>query len=266
MSKQILPVELAEIVSGLLVCPEVMGELDSLEKHRAFMRDIGEVVAQHCGGDINDVHLPMANPRDKLAGDAAKLMLSVSPGLCVPDNGGVWAWYDPQGWEGELNSEDREFVVTPDPACEDFLAQVRGKIVEATETFRVTLPIQDWRIAEDCREDMEEGDDAAYTLDMVIGQQTYLDIQPVGEAPGGCIQACLEIDCGVPTLHMGDVVFGDNLVNIRSVHDGLVLTPASTDAVWKDAPVDRYSYAVTINDKVIPQANARVLRDPHKDL
>ncbi len=53
MSKQILPHEIAEIVTGLLVKPELLGELDSPERHQAFMLDIGRVVAEHCGGDAN---------------------------------------------------------------------------------------------------------------------------------------------------------------------------------------------------------------------
>ncbi|BAS43780.1 hypothetical protein KOJKO3_p1.142 (plasmid) [Klebsiella oxytoca] len=41
MTKQILPNELAEIVTGLLIKPELLGELDSREAHQAFMLDIG---------------------------------------------------------------------------------------------------------------------------------------------------------------------------------------------------------------------------------
>ncbi|HIE4904615.1 TPA: hypothetical protein ACXNK4_005408 [Klebsiella pneumoniae] len=45
MTKQILPNELAEIVTGLLIKPELLGELDSREAHQAFMLDIGRVIA-----------------------------------------------------------------------------------------------------------------------------------------------------------------------------------------------------------------------------
>ena len=38
MTKQILPNELAEIVTGLLIKPELLGELDSREAHQSFMR------------------------------------------------------------------------------------------------------------------------------------------------------------------------------------------------------------------------------------
>ena len=55
MTKQILPNELAEIVTGLLIKPELLGELDSREAHQAFMLDIGRVIADHCGGRINGI-------------------------------------------------------------------------------------------------------------------------------------------------------------------------------------------------------------------
>ncbi len=55
MTKQILPNELAEIVTGLLIKPELLGELDSREAHQSFMLDIGRVIADHCGGRVNGI-------------------------------------------------------------------------------------------------------------------------------------------------------------------------------------------------------------------
>lgn len=52
MPKQTIPNELAEIVTALLVKPELLGELTSVEKHQAFMLDIEKVVANHCGEKI----------------------------------------------------------------------------------------------------------------------------------------------------------------------------------------------------------------------
>lgn len=40
MTKQILPNELAEIVTGLLIKPELLGELDSREAHQSFMLEV----------------------------------------------------------------------------------------------------------------------------------------------------------------------------------------------------------------------------------
>lgn len=58
MYKLVSPRELTEIITGLLLKPELLGELDSPEKHRMFMADLGRVVAEHCGGLVNSVVLP----------------------------------------------------------------------------------------------------------------------------------------------------------------------------------------------------------------
>lgn len=52
MTKQILPAELAEIVTALLVKPELLGELDTRVAHQEFMKAIGCVVADFCGGAL----------------------------------------------------------------------------------------------------------------------------------------------------------------------------------------------------------------------
>lgn len=77
MTKQILPNELAEIVTGLLIKPELLGELDSREAHQAFMLDIGRVIADHCGGRVNGI----------TDGDVAKPYLSDIE--CTVTNGAI---------------------------------------------------------------------------------------------------------------------------------------------------------------------------------
>ncbi len=46
MYKLVSPRELTEIITGLLLKPELLGELDSPEKHRMFMADLGRVVVR----------------------------------------------------------------------------------------------------------------------------------------------------------------------------------------------------------------------------
>ncbi|MEE9493026.1 MAG: hypothetical protein V3W04_06570 [Gammaproteobacteria bacterium] len=100
MSKQILPAELAEIVVGLLVQPDLLGELDSAEKHQAFMLDIGQAVADHCGGIINQVSLPDSDQGGYLSSEYTSPYLSVSPDASLPSlNKNVWRYYDQEGWE-----------------------------------------------------------------------------------------------------------------------------------------------------------------------
>ncbi len=109
MTKQILPNELAEIVTGLLIKPELLGELDSREAHQAFMLDIGRVIADHCGGRVNGI----------TDGDVAKPYLSdieCTPTLHIePDDRlpsterNVWSNYHVEAWadEGQETILDR---------------------------------------------------------------------------------------------------------------------------------------------------------------
>jgi len=109
MSKQLLPNELAEIVVGLLVKPSILGELDSPEKHIAFIKDIAEVVADHCGGFINDVHAPWDSDGEDveyLSSQYDSPLVSVSPDDSLPPlSQCVWAYHDPEGWIDESDSE-----------------------------------------------------------------------------------------------------------------------------------------------------------------
>ena len=104
MSKQITPIELAEIVAGLLIDPTLYGELDSMQKYESFMRDIGEVVEAHCGGTVNRVNSAISTGAFLSNADCSP-MLSVSPDESLPsltDN--VWTLYDPDGWEEDDQS------------------------------------------------------------------------------------------------------------------------------------------------------------------
>lgn len=107
MSKQILPAELAKIVTELLTKPEKLGELYTAESHQNFMLSIGEVVALHCGGIINGVNSPVGDSTAADAGDEeSQPMLSVSPDERLPSlTQNVWAAYDPQGWADEIAAE-----------------------------------------------------------------------------------------------------------------------------------------------------------------
>lgn len=112
MTKQIFPNELAEIVTGLLVNPDLLGELDSREAHQNFMQDIGRVVSDYCGGRVNGI----------TDGDVAKPYLSeieCTPCLHIePDDRlpsterNVWSNYHVEAWadEGQDNFPDTAIV------------------------------------------------------------------------------------------------------------------------------------------------------------
>jgi hypothetical protein len=94
MPKQIIPNELAEIVSVLLVKPSLLGELDTLESYHNFVQEIGQVVADFCGGQINGIA-----PNDPIEEKGVPL-LSVSPNDSLPSmSNNVWSYFDLSGWD-----------------------------------------------------------------------------------------------------------------------------------------------------------------------
>lgn len=119
MSKQLLPNELAEIVVGLLVKPELLGELDSPESHQSFVRAISEAVADHCGGVIFDVYAPWDGESDGdgyLSDSYSSPLVAVAPDDSLPSlNQCVWSYHDPDGWEREALEDGNDEVPAPSP-------------------------------------------------------------------------------------------------------------------------------------------------------
>ncbi|WP_060876675.1 hypothetical protein [Klebsiella variicola] len=147
MTKQILPNELAEIVTGLLIKPELLGELDSRESHQAFMLDIGRVIADHCGGRINGI----------TDGDVAKPYLSdieCTPTLHIePDDRlpsterNVWSNYHVEAWA----DEGQETILDTAIRNSD-RAALQTLLIVAAQKESVGAPVikrmTDWRIPE----------------------------------------------------------------------------------------------------------------------
>lgn len=86
MSKQISAKELAEIVSTLLTNPE-SGELDANTTFAAFMTEIAEVVCSYCGGEV----------REQADDFSGQFLVGVNGNDSIPEGGGIWAKYDPDG-------------------------------------------------------------------------------------------------------------------------------------------------------------------------
>ncbi|MDH5232034.1 MAG: hypothetical protein OEY38_18375 [Gammaproteobacteria bacterium] len=110
MSKLISPKELAELVSGLLVRPSLLGELDTLDRYEDFIRDIGQVVADYCGGEVVAVSHPISS--DKFSSsDNALPALHVEPNDSLPSlENNVWSHYDPSGWDEETGQTTDDTV------------------------------------------------------------------------------------------------------------------------------------------------------------
>lgn len=237
MAKYLTPSELAEIVTGLLVNPTLLGELESSEVHASFMADIGRTVCQYCGGDVVRV-----SPPETPQGDDNDLpMLHVSPNASLPSlNQNVWAVYGPDSWVDEQASEYGIEVgqkLTPSEASV-LRTQLRSLFTPSASTpLAFTHSMVDWRIIEDTPVD-KAGDEAPISVKTHLGNQPSMELfDQHGNPLMGII---VEVNLGVPALHID--VGGDALLHFHAAHDGLVITPERYLGRFEQAPLDRYSY------------------------
>lgn len=108
MAKQVSSGELSLIVTQLLMNPEGIGELDELKTLANFTRDIAEVVAQYCGGEVGDVGVNdecgFQNPKGQNV--SSPFFVSIYPCDNLPSlERNVWSSFDEFGWEDE-NPDD----------------------------------------------------------------------------------------------------------------------------------------------------------------
>lgn len=250
MPKYINPQELAEIVCGLLVKPELLGELDEASKHQAFMKDIGEVVAEHCGGCI--AAILMLENEDGDVSDVLKSGYMTTPDntprlLVDPDDAlpsltqNVWMFAHRDGWLENIKASETD---SPDQMPEHSqVSRIRHSLqrllIPATTTWSPkpehVVRMTDWRRDD---ETLPQEDLQTYSVTASLGINASLEVHDEnGEL---CFTTLFEIDQGVPALHIGT---GENMqLHIRAAHGGFVLTPDDSSNNFKKAPVDRYSY------------------------
>lgn len=92
MPKKITAPDLAEIVTGLLLKPEMMNALETPNAQENFMRDIGRVVAEYCGGEIETIDSGITSPVHLVVVQNERL-----PSL----QNNVWSYHDIDGWKDE---------------------------------------------------------------------------------------------------------------------------------------------------------------------
>lgn len=119
--KHITARELASIVSSLLMHPHTVLELDERSRYARFMKAIGEVVADFCGGEVQSpvpamgeghaesryAHVTDDDDRSVVA-PQRELLLPVLPNDSLPGlNDNIWASFDPgNGWYGCLSGDE----------------------------------------------------------------------------------------------------------------------------------------------------------------
>lgn len=246
MSKQILPQELAAIVSGLLIKPDVFGELDSQEKHEQFFFDIGKVVADYCGGHVSSVNAGDTTAPDlPFAGSSP--LLSVHPDPSLPSlNRNVWSYYDlDESWEEE--SFEGYGIEVGEPLTEeevqnvhDMLRSLHGNVTlsEGQTSYRF-FEMQDWKVRENLGT-AYAGDEMPYQVTSRIGATTELEFER--EGADFHIRLAAEINSGVPAFHFHLGGDDEAVLHIHAAHGGLVLTPAASDTEVTPAEPDRYAY------------------------
>ena len=233
MSKQITPSEIAEIVAGLLIKPELLNELETPEKHQAFFEDIAFVVSQHCGGRIGGISPPDTD-ENYLSDQFSTPYVSVHPDCDLPSiHNNVWSLYDPDG------DEDEEVAIATAKELEidlgvEITAEQANKTRQALKSlFRAeaqSLTMTDW---DECKSQHE------FKADIRIGNQTAIEIIDAGGEP--IMGFMLEINKGVPALHI-DTDGGDAVLHIHKAQGGLVLCPDGVDQRFESAIMDEFSY------------------------
>lgn len=242
MSKQILPKELAEIVTGLLVKPELLGELDSPERHMAFIVDIGQVVSDHCGGIVNWVNAPDTT-ENYLSAECASPYLSVEPDDRLPSlNNNLWSMYDNSGWEGieaeHLGIDPGELLKAEEINIKrrELQALLPTMAIQDNGQCKLSFDMVDWRLPGE-GEVEEAGDDRKYKVTMTLGNQNYVDV--LNDDDNICFGFIFEIHNGTPALRLDDGSVG--YVQIHAAHGGIVIAPTDSEGRFEYAPDDRYS-------------------------
>lgn len=244
MAKFVSPQELTEIIAGLLLKPELLGELDTPEKHRSLFLELGEVVATHCGGYISDVTEPETDgtsadgglvsgkPVQYLEVPESTPYLVVQENECLPSREqNVWMYVDTEGWVEQ--GQDESTIPTPE-MCQSVRRELRQLLAPVTPGEMV-LTMQDWRLQDEA---LPEEDSKVYTVSATTGENLSVEVSgPDGEP---CFGFMFEVNKGVPALHVNDGQ--DCVIHLHAAHGGVVIAPDATDSRFEDAPVDRFSY------------------------
>ena len=83
-TKIITDVEMAQIIHDAVN----KDLIDDSDQYRHFLGDLGILIADHFGGFCGNVHAPEPE-------DTSRWACAFHHNECVPDNGGVYAKYDP---------------------------------------------------------------------------------------------------------------------------------------------------------------------------
>lgn len=248
MTKQIQPRDLAEIVTGLLLKPELLNALNSPAKHKAFMLDISEIVAKHCGGEINGISdgLEECPSGENYLSDAfTSPYISVSPNHEIDYTAkNAWSFHDFEGWNAYV---DKPFMTLETLNLRSMIQSLLLNYPEKHFPYGIKTKMNDWQISEG--NSIPDADQREYDVEFCIGNQTFIEIKHANEIFLGLI---IEINNGVPCIHL-DVDGSANVLHIHAAQGGFVLTPDSSSTTFAPAELDRYAYKCN-NSLVLKEA------------
>ncbi|MEZ9708616.1 hypothetical protein AB4254_08050 [Vibrio breoganii] len=231
MNKLITKTELSEVTLALINKPSITGHLDTFEQHQAFLKDIAEVVASHCGGSIEAV--------------TTNGEIEIAPNDSLPSlHNNIWETFDCDKW---INLDANSFNIEAGSPTEPHIherkrVEMRSSATpSAQERFEYNHTMVDWRAAEGSPLDAE-GDDKTYRATCRISNQPSIEVSEETDE-GLTMGICVEINKGIPMVNidLGD----DVLLTIGAAHGGLVITPMLTYGKFESAPVDRYTYSTS---------------------
>ncbi len=97
-------------------------------------------------------------------------------------------------------------------------------------------PVLDWRVVEDDGDVPQHCRDAAYRIKVErVGHQFYVSLTAANSRPEDLegqpqLGLIIEVNEGLPCVHVNNDVYGDNVVAIFSTADGLYLRPGDQDS------------------------------------
>lgn len=246
MPKYLLPAELAEIVCGLLVQPALMNELKTPESHKAFMQDIGELVAKHCGGQIDGVIMPVDRDEDSQADyltspdETPYIVVSPGPDMhSLTDN--VWRHHARDGWldhiKGSVEESPDELPTHKECAVRRYALQ---RLLLQPETSHANLPVQVVRMREyNTDDDVQSRTSAEFIVTMALGGHAMLAVKDTDSRR--VMDLTLLIENGIPSVHIFVSDKAPSALHVRSSHSGMVISTDSLAHESGNSPSDQYT-------------------------
>lgn len=236
-SRYLPPIELAALVSTLLVNPDAAGKHGlTPDDYVGFVNDVGNLLSDRFGGKaIGCEH--GSSPPENLSAET----------LADEDNRPYFGIQETEFLKGNPENIFRTFDDQSNAdACErkidSLCAELANARLAAGHTLHFKLPMQDWRMVEgDGHDDpdLQPGDDKEYTAEFKLGNAPSFNIAD-STPESDVVDGSVEINKGVPNIRIGKG--GDPLIDAFSVTEGYVVNRGDGISSISSAQPSRYTY------------------------